>query len=66
MVEGDRFNPLETDPEQLMDPASIDDGGMGLSLIRAFCDSINYSREEQKNILLIKKTIRGQTETEAK
>ena len=66
MVEGDRFNPLETDPEQLMDPASIDDGGMGLSLIRAFCDSINYSREEQKNSLLIKQNIRGPTETEAK
>ncbi len=63
--EGDEFNPLETPPEQLMDPALIDEGGMGLSLIKAFCDSINYSREGQKNILLIKKTIRGQTETEA-
>ena len=65
MDEGDEFNPLETNAEQLMDPASIDEGGMGLSLIRAFCDSINYSREEQKNILLIKKIIRGQAETEA-
>jgi serine/threonine-protein kinase RsbW len=65
MDEGDEFNPLETNPEQLMDPASIDEGGMGLSLIMAFCDSINYSREEKKNILLIKKIIRGQAETEA-
>jgi len=62
---GEEFNPLETNPEQLMDPASIDEGGMGLSLIKAFCDSISYTREEQKNILLIKKMIRGQAETEA-
>ena len=62
--EGEEFNPLDTNPEQLMDPASIDEGGMGLSLIKAFCDSINYSRVEQKNILLIKKIIRGQAETE--
>ena len=62
---GEEFNPLETNPEQLMDPASIDEGGMGLSLIKAFCDSISYTREEQKNILLIKKIIRGQAETEA-
>ncbi len=65
IYEGDEFNPLGINPEQLMDPALIDEGGMGLSLIKAFCDSINYSREEQKNILLIKKIIRGQAETEA-
>ncbi len=62
--EGDEFNPLETPLEQLMDPALIDEGGMGLSLIKAFCDSINYSRAGQKNILTIRKIIRGLSETE--
>ena len=62
--DGIPFNPLEYNTEQFSDPVSIDDGGMGLSLIRAFADSIEYSREEQKNILLIQKTIRSQPETE--
>lgn len=62
--DGIPFNPLEYNPEQLTDPASSDDGGMGLSLIRAFADSIEYKREEQKNQLLIQKTIRSQPETE--
>ena len=64
MDEGDEYNPLETNPEQLIDPALIDEGGMGLSLIKAFCDSINYTRAEKKNILLIRKIIRGQAEKE--
>lgn len=62
--DGIPFNPLEYNPEQLSDPASSDDGGMGLSLIRAFADSIEYKREGQQNQLLIQKTIRSQPETE--
>ena len=62
--DGIPFNPLEYNPEQLSDPASSDDGGMGLSLIRVFADSIEYKREAQKNHLLIQKTIRSQPETE--
>lgn len=57
------FNPLEYNQDQLADPVSMDDGGMGLTLIRAFADSIEYSREEQKNLLLIQKTIRSRPES---
>ena len=61
--DGIPFNPLEYNPDQLADPASIHDGGMGLSLIKAFADSIEYNREEQKNLLLIQKTIRSRPES---
>lgn len=61
--DGIAFDPLAYDPELVNDPALIDEGSMGLSLIRAFCDSIRYSREDGKNILLIQKLIRGQSET---
>ena len=64
--DGDPFNPLEYDPDKMNDPASTDEGGMGLSLIKAFCDSIHYIREEQKNILQIQKIIHGKSETEKK
>lgn len=62
--DGPAFNPLEDTPEQETDPVYIEDGGMGLSLIRAFCDSIRYERKEGKNRLYIQKMIRGQTENE--
>lgn len=61
--DGIPFNPLEYNQDQLTDPISMDDGGMGLTLIRAFADSLEYSREEQKNLLLIKKTIRSSPES---
>ncbi len=60
--DGLAFNPLEYNHARLADPASSDDGGMGLSLIRVFSDSIEYHREEPKNCLVIKKTIRIQPE----
>ncbi len=50
-------------PFQASNPTSTDEDDMGLSLIRAFSDSIQYTREEQKNILLIQKIIRSQPET---
>ena len=62
--DGIPFNPLDYTPEQFADPASSDDGGMGLSLIRVFADSIEYNRMKQKNHLYIQKTIRSQPETE--
>jgi len=61
---GDPYNPLETNPNLQTDPASSDDGGMGLSLIRAFADSIEYKRSEKLNLLSIQKIIRSQPETE--
>lgn len=62
--QGVPYNPLESSPDEMKDPASIDEGGMGLSLIRAFCDSIHYTRVNDHNILYIQKYFRGQTETE--
>lgn len=64
--DGKTFDPLTNDPELGNDPALIDEGSMGLSLIRAFCDSIQYSREDGRNILRIQKLIRGQSDTELK
>lgn len=62
--DGDAFNPLEYNAKQENNPAYIEDGGMDLSLIRAFCDSIRYLRENSQNIVLIRKSIRGQSESE--
>ncbi len=60
--EGPPYNPLEYNPDQDFDPVLSDEGGMGLSLIKAFSDSLQYTREEGRNILLIQKIIRSQTE----
>ena len=62
--DGIQFNPLEYNPGQEADPAFIDDGGMGLTLIKAFADSIEYKREKQKNQLHIIKSIRSQSGSE--
>jgi len=60
--EGIAYNPLEYNPDQEFDPVLTDEGGMGLSLIKAFSDSLQYTREEGRNILLIQKIIRSQPE----
>ncbi|MCP4313275.1 MAG: ATP-binding protein [Bacteroidetes bacterium] len=62
--DGIPFNPLEYDPDQTADPVSMEDRGMGLSLIKAFADSIDYRREDGKNRLLIEKAIRSKPEKE--
>jgi anti-sigma regulatory factor (Ser/Thr protein kinase) len=59
---GPPYNPLEFNPDQDFDPVLTDEGAMGLSLIKAFSDSLQYTREEGRNILLIQKIIRSQTE----
>ena len=59
---GPPYNPLESNPDQDFDPVLSDEGGMGLSLIEAFSDSLQYNREEGRNILYIQKIIRSQTE----
>lgn len=64
MDDGIPFNPLEYKHSQLTDPASTDDGGMGLSLIKAFADSIEYIREEPRNCLNIQKIVHNQPESE--
>lgn len=55
------FNPLENNPVSESDPASADDGGMGLTLIKTFSDSISYSREDNRNHLTIRKTIKSKS-----
>ena len=59
---GPPYNPLELNADQDFDPVLTDEGGMGLSLIKAFSDSLQYTREKGRNILLIQKIIRSQTE----
>lgn len=60
--EGPPFNPLDYNPDSDFDPVLTDEGGMGLSLIHAFSDSLQYTREKDRNILFIQKIIRSQTE----
>lgn len=56
--DGVPFNPLEYEQEQEADPVSSDPGGMGLTLIRAFCSQINYHRTCEKNHLIITKSLK--------
>ena len=60
--EGFRFNPLEIDKAHPADPVATDEGTMGLALIQAFSDSIEYQREGECNRLHIRKTIRSNQE----
>jgi anti-sigma regulatory factor (Ser/Thr protein kinase) len=56
---GHPVNPLNITNVRPADPVSGDDRGMGLALIKAFSDSIDYRREEDRNRLHIRKTIRS-------
>ena len=62
--DGIPFNPMEYNPTYQSDPAAVDDGGMGLTLIKAFADSIEYSRVGQNNRLFIRKFIRSNPDPE--
>jgi serine/threonine-protein kinase RsbW len=62
--DGIPFNPLEYNPLPGNDPVGSEEWGMGLSLVKAFTDSIAYSRKENRNHLLIQKTIKSKPETE--
>lgn len=57
--DGIPFNPMDYNPGFQPDPASLDEGGMGLTLIKAFADSINYQREAHENRLVIRKDIKS-------
>ena len=57
--DGIPFNPSEYQPGHASDPVDTGDGGMGLTLIRTFSDSINYTRKGDKNHLLIRKSLHG-------
>jgi anti-sigma regulatory factor (Ser/Thr protein kinase) len=57
--DGIPFNPLEHQPGVSTDPASSVDGGMGLTLIKTFSNSITYKRVDNNNQLLITKKIKS-------
>lgn len=57
--DGIPFNPLDYNPVSISDPAASDAGGMGLTLIRAFSDSIKYRRLLNRNHLEITKSIKS-------
>ncbi len=57
--DGIPFNPLEYNQKVITDPASSVDGGMGLTLIKTFSNSITYERVDSKNQLLITKKIKS-------
>ena len=57
--DGIPFNPLEHNQGVITDPASSVDGGMGLTLIKTFSNSITYERVDSKNQLLITKKIKS-------
>ena len=57
--DGIPFNPLEYNVGAISDPASSVDGGMGLTLIKTFSNSIAYERVGNNNQLLITKKIKS-------
>ena len=57
--DGIPFNPLDHQPGVSTDPASSVDGGMGLTLIKTFSNSITYERVDSNNQLLIAKKIKS-------
>lgn len=57
--DGIPFNPLDYNPVSISDPAASDAGGMGLTLIRTFSDSIEYRRLLNRNHLKITKSIKS-------
>lgn len=49
-AEGPRFDPRE--PRQLKEDAAYSIGGRGIGLVLAFADSLNYSREGDRNVTI--------------
>ena len=58
--DGTPFNPLENRPVRFSDPAASHAGGMGITLIRTFSDSLTYERKSDRNHLVIRKKIKSQ------
>jgi serine/threonine-protein kinase RsbW len=56
---GRAFNPLDVPPPNLDAPLSERTlGGLGIHLVRSLMDSIEYRREDGKNVLTMRKRIR--------
>lgn len=58
--DGVPFNPIDYKLGVANDPAAMDTGGMGITLVKTFSDSITYERSENKNCLIIHKMIKSQ------
>jgi anti-sigma regulatory factor (Ser/Thr protein kinase) len=57
--EGIPFNPLEKkDPEVPADLIDVRIGGLGIHIVRKLMDDIRYNREQGRNKLTMKKSIR--------
>jgi serine/threonine-protein kinase RsbW len=58
--DGRPFNPLEFPEPDLTRPLEEKSlGGLGIHLIRNLTDRLDYKREEAKNLLLMKKTMKA-------
>ena len=55
--DGIAFNPLEYCEDPLRDPAQVESGGMGLTLVQTFSNKMSYQRKGDKNQLRIEKKI---------
>jgi serine/threonine-protein kinase RsbW len=58
--DGRAFNPLEMPPPDIT--ASIEDrpiGGLGIHLVRSVMNSVEYRREDGRNMLIMKKRLEG-------
>lgn len=56
--EGKAFNPLEADdPDVTIDVSERQIGGLGLFIVKNTMDSLSYKRENNQNILTIKKIL---------
>ena len=55
--DGVAFNPLEHSEDPLRDPALVESGGMGLTLVQTFSNKMSYQRKGKKNLLKIEKKI---------
>jgi serine/threonine-protein kinase RsbW len=56
--DGRAFNPLEAPPPDL--DASIEErpiGGLGIHLVRSMMNSVEYRRENGRNVLIMRKTL---------
>ena len=58
MNNGEKFDPLELPDKYINDESEITGlGGFGLTIVRNLVDDIKYSRENNKNVLIMKKKI---------
>ncbi len=59
MDDGRAFNPLEVKAPDLNAPLERRDlGGLGVHLVRSLMDAVSYSRDDERNVLTVRKRIR--------